>query len=99
MSQFEQHANIKFMFLAQNNILTLPHPPYSPDLAPSEFWLFPMLKMGLRGRRFAVVEDTKENADTRLRTIKKEDFHQCYNNWIDRWNKCVCAGGKYFEGD
>jgi hypothetical protein len=49
--------------------------------------------------RFAAVEDIKENADARLRTIKKEDFHQCYNNWIDRWNKCMCADGKYFEGD
>jgi hypothetical protein len=54
-------------FLAQNNIPIVPHPPYSPDLAPSDFWLFPTLKMGLRGRRFATVEDIKENADARLR--------------------------------
>jgi hypothetical protein len=86
-------------FLARNNILIVPYPPYSPDLAPSDFWLFPTLKMGLRGHRLATVEDIKENADARLRAIKKEDFHQCYNNWIDGWNKCVCADGKYFEGD
>jgi hypothetical protein len=68
----------------------LSHPPYSPDLAPSDFWLFPKLKMGLRGRRFAAVEDIKENADARLHAIK-EDFHQCYSNWIDRCNRCVCV--------
>jgi hypothetical protein len=75
------------------------HIEFSTDLASSDFWLFPMLRIGLRGRRFAAVEDIKENADARLRAIKKEDFHQCYNNWIDRWNKCVCADRKYFEGD
>jgi hypothetical protein len=85
-------------FLAKNNIPIAPHPPYSPDLAPSDFWLFLTLKIGLPGRRFATVEDIKGNADARRRTIKKEDFHQCYN-WIDRWNKCACADGKYFEGD
>jgi hypothetical protein len=78
-------------FLAKNNILIVPHPPCSPDLAPSDFWLFPILKMGLRGRRFSMVKDIKVNVDATLRAIKKEDFHQCYNNWIDRWNKCVCV--------
>jgi hypothetical protein len=93
------HTAMAFqLFLAKNNILIVPHPHYSPDLTPRDFWLFPTLKMGLRGRRFTTVEDIKENADTRLHAIKKEDFHQCYNNWIDRWNKCVCADGKYFEG-
>jgi transposase len=78
-------------FLAKNNIPIVSYPPYSPDLAPSDFWLFATLKMGLRGRRFATVEDMKENADARLRAIKKEDFYQCYNNRIDKWNKYVCV--------
>jgi histone-lysine N-methyltransferase SETMAR len=65
-------------FLARNNIPIVPHPSYSPDLAPSDFWLFLTLKMGRRGRRFATVKDIKENADARLRAIKGEDFHQCY---------------------
>jgi hypothetical protein len=86
-------------FLTKTNIPIVPHIPYSPDPAPRNFWLFPTLKMGLRGRRFATVEDIKENADARLRAIKKDGFHRCYNNWIDRWNKCVCADGKYFESD
>jgi histone-lysine N-methyltransferase SETMAR len=58
-------------FLAKNNISIVPHPPYSPDLAPNDFWLLPTLKMGLQGRRFTTVENSKENADTRLRAIKK----------------------------
>jgi hypothetical protein len=75
-------------FLAKNNIPIVPHPPYSPDLALSDFWLFPTLKIG-RGRHFEMVEDIKENANARLHVIKNDDFHQCYNNWIDRWNKWV----------
>jgi transposase len=58
-------------FLTKNNIPIVSHLPYSPDLAPSDFWLFHMLKVGLRERRFATVEDIKENADARLGAIKK----------------------------
>jgi hypothetical protein len=86
-------------FLDVNNIPIVLHPPYSTDLAPSDFCLYPTLKVGLRGCCFTKVEDIKESTDGRLCAIKKEDFHQCYSNWIDRWNKYVCADGKYFEGD
>jgi histone-lysine N-methyltransferase SETMAR len=58
-------------FLAKKQHSDCAHPPYSPDLAPSDFWPFPSLKMGLRGRRFATVEDIKENADARLRAMTK----------------------------
>jgi histone-lysine N-methyltransferase SETMAR len=50
-------------FLGKINIPIVPPSPYSPDLAPSDFRLFPTLKISLRGRRFATVEDTKENAE------------------------------------
>jgi hypothetical protein len=39
-------------FLAKHSILTLPQPPYSPDLSPSTFFLFPKLKITPKGRRF-----------------------------------------------
>ncbi|GFT94998.1 mariner Mos1 transposase [Trichonephila clavipes] len=39
--------------LQQNNVEILPHPPYSPDLTPCDFWLFPQLKKPLRGKHFA----------------------------------------------
>jgi hypothetical protein len=72
---------------------------YSPDLAPCDFWLFPKLKTGLRSHRFATVDDIKENTEVGLRAIKKDDFKECFKAWEDRWNKCVCAEGRYFEGD
>jgi hypothetical protein len=52
----------------------MPQPPYSPNLAPCDFWLFSKLKMGLRGRRFATVDDIKENAEVGLHAIKKKRF-------------------------
>jgi histone-lysine N-methyltransferase SETMAR len=44
-------------FLANHNMLSLPHPPYSPHLAPAEFFLFPKMTMQLKGRRFHTVAE------------------------------------------
>jgi len=86
-------------FLAERSISVITQPPYSPDLAPSDFWLFPTLKTDLKGMRFATMEDIKSNVTAELRTIPKEAFHQCFQQWQDRWSKCVRAQGSYFEVD
>ena len=39
-------------FLAKDKIVQLRQPPYSPDIAPCDFWMFPKLKMALKGKRF-----------------------------------------------
>jgi hypothetical protein len=44
-------------FMAKKNIPTLPHPPYSPNLAPCDFCLFPKLKSKLKGNKFGTVTD------------------------------------------
>jgi histone-lysine N-methyltransferase SETMAR len=49
-------------FLAEKKISVVPHPPYSPDLAPCDFFLFPRIKIKLKGRRFDDV-DTKNEHD------------------------------------
>jgi len=64
-------------FLAEKSIPFFTQPPYSPDLAPSDFWLFPTLRMGLKGTRFATMED-KSNATAELRKIPKEAFRRCF---------------------
>jgi len=86
-------------FLAEKIISLITQPPYSPDLAPSDFWLFPTLKMGLKRTRFATMEDIKWNATAELRKIPKEAFRRCFQQRQDGWSKCVCAQGSYFEGD
>jgi len=86
-------------FLDEKSIPVITQPPYSPDLAPSDFWLFPSLKMGLKGTGFSNMEDIKSNATAELQKTAKEAFRRCFQQWQDRWSKCVRAQGSYFEGD
>ena len=71
-------------------IKTVPQPPYSPDLTPCDFWLFPKL----RGCRYETIEEMKEVIDT----VTEEDFHGAFQKLLERY-KCIAAGGDYFEGD
>lgn len=86
-------------FLAKHSITQVPQPPYSPDLAPCDFWLFPKLKSPLKGKRFQTVDEIKQNATRRLMDIPKSEFLACFQSWKQRWEKCVRSQGQYFEGD
>ena len=85
--------------MRETGIKTLPHPPYSPDLASCDFWMFPRPKRELRGCRFEDVEEMKEAVTKALDTFTLEDYQQAFKKWLERYNKCVEAGGSYFEGD
>ena len=56
-------------FLTDNNMTVVPHPPYTPDLAPSDFFLFPKLKMKLKGRRFQTMEEIQAQSQAVLNTL------------------------------
>jgi histone-lysine N-methyltransferase SETMAR len=58
-------------FLTQKSITEMQHPPYSPDLAPNNFWLFTKIKCALRGRRLQDTEDIykKKNVTTALKAV------------------------------
>jgi transposase len=86
-------------FLAKKNIPTLPQPPYSPDLAPCDFYLFPKLKSKLKGHHYGTVENIKKIVTDELSTLTENDFQYCYDQWKKRWNHCVTSQGSYFEGD
>ena len=86
-------------FLAKKNIPVLPHPPYSPDLAPCDFYLFPELKSKLKGHHFGKMESTQKIVTDELNTLTENDFQYCYDQWEKRWNHCVTSQGSYFEGD
>jgi len=86
-------------FLAKHRITQVSQPPYSPDLAPCDFWLFPKLKSPLKGRRFQTVDEIKENATKQLMDIPKDAFAECFEKWKERWEKCVRSQEEYFEGD
>ena len=75
-------------------IKTVAQPPYSPDLA-CNFWLFPKL----RGCRYETIEEMKEAVMKVIDTLTQEDFHGTFHKLLERYNKCIAAGGDYFEGD
>ncbi|UYV70805.1 hypothetical protein LAZ67_8000693, partial [Cordylochernes scorpioides] len=60
--------------LAKNNTLMMPQPPYSPDLAPCDFFLFPKLKRPIKGRRYATLDEIKTASKEELKKILKNDF-------------------------
>ena len=86
-------------YLTEMGVKTVPHPPYSPDLAPCDYWMFPRLKEKLRGRRFEDVEEMKEAVTEALDTFTLEDYQRAFKKWLERYNKCIELGGSYFEGD
>ena len=57
-------------------IKTVRHPPYSPDLAPCDFWSFPKLKEKLRGCRYEKIEEMKEAVTKVIDSLTHEDFHE-----------------------
>ncbi|PNF14868.1 hypothetical protein B7P43_G05157 [Cryptotermes secundus] len=69
--------------LTKQDGAVVPHLPYSPDLAPCNFFLFPKMKIKLKGRRF----------------LTKKDFQDAFEKWQKRWDRCMHSQGDYFEGD
>ena len=82
-------------YLSKIGIKTVPHPSYSPNLAPCDFWLFPKL----RGCHYETIEEMKEAVTKVIDTLTQEDFHGAFQKLLKRYNKCIAAGGHYFEED
>jgi len=85
-------------FLAKN-MMVIPHPPYSPDLAPCNFFLFPHMKGQMKGKHSAEVSELKKKMPEVLNNINMEEFQKCFQQWEKYWYKCTESKGEYFEGD
>lgn len=85
-------------YLKENHIEVLPHPPYSPDLSPCDFWLNPYIKSCLRGRRFETRSAVGSALYQCINSISKERFQNAFSEWLARLEKCVQSEGEYFEG-
>ena len=82
-------------YLSKMGIKTLPHPPNSPHIAFCGFSLFPKLK----DCHHDTIEEMKEAVTKVIDTLTQEDFHVALQKLLERYNKCIVAGGDYFEGD
>jgi hypothetical protein len=76
-----------------------PHPPYFPDLAPSNFFLLLKIKLKLKGPRFGTIKEIQAESQIVLDTLKEKDFQETFQTWRRRWEWCLHAGGNYFEVD
>ena len=79
-------------YLTKMGIKIVPQPHYSPDLTPSDFLLFPKL----RGCLYETFEEMKEAVTKVIDTLTQEDFHGSLQRFLERYNKCIAAGGDYF---
>ena len=81
-------------YLTKMGIKTVPHPPYSPDVAPGDFWLFSKLT----GCHYETIEEIKEAVTKVIDMLTQEDFYGASQKLLERY-KCIKAGGDYFERD
>jgi len=84
-------------FLTPQNVTTLYHPPYSTDLFPPDYFLFPKLKMKLQGLHFADVAEIQEAVTDELMKVQKEELSAAFRKLYDRTKSCIYANGAYFE--
>ena len=85
-------------FLASEKVKVLNHPPYSPDLSPCDFFLFPRLKKLLSGNKYTSRSSLGSVIYQCLQQILKEDYLSAFCDWVKRLQKCVSVKGEYIEG-
>jgi histone-lysine N-methyltransferase SETMAR len=73
--------------LGKNLIHTLPQSPYSPDFSPPDFFLFPKLKITLKGRRLQTIEDMTTNVKSELKEIPQTSLEHCFQKWKRLWER------------
>ena len=82
-------------YLTKMGIKTVPHCPYRPDLAPCDFCLIPTLRCCC----YETIEEMKEAVTKVIDILTQEDFHGAFQKLLEWYNKCIAAGGYYFEGN
>jgi len=83
--------------LAAKKVEVLDHPAYSPDLAPCDFYLFPVIKDRLRGIRFESEDEAFEAFSDGVGRLTPDNWKNCIANWFGRMQHCIDVGGEYFE--
>ena len=76
----------------------LPHQPYSPDMSPSAFDLFPKMKKPLREKRFRSIEEVSNEVSRVIRRINNEGDLTGIQDLSKRWTAVIKHKGDYIEG-
>ena len=89
------NAKVVESFIAKTTFERIPHPPYSPDLAPSDFGLFGTVKDYFRGREFESEEEILSAINEFLTSKSKQFFKSLFENWEKRLKRCIELDGDY----
>ena len=84
--------------LATKQISVLERPAYPPDIATSDFFLFPKIKQILKGRHFDDIDDIRINTTEALKAVPTKPFPKLFEGWTRRWHRCIASQDEYFEG-
>ena len=88
-------AKVTTRYMACNGMKRAPHPPYSPDLAPSDFFLFGYIKKKLEGHSFSTKEELLEEVKTILANISIDQLKSVFNEWERRLKIVIHTDGEY----
>ena len=77
----------------------IPHPAYSPDLAPSDFFLFPNLKKDIRGLHSLSDEEVVTAVEEWISGKDRNFFSSGLMALEHRWSKCITLQGNYIENE
>ena len=81
--------------LCKVNFVELNHPAYSPDIAPSDYYLFKNMKAFLRGKNFDSDDEVITTVEEYLRNLDSEFFFNGIKSLYDRWQRVVANEGYY----
>lgn len=84
-------------FLARRQAVTIDHPPYSPDLSPPDYFLFPKLKLKMKGQRYESIEAIEAAVTRELRSVEVEAFEKAFTDLYTRSKRCIEVQGDYVE--
>jgi len=84
-------------FLEKFRFSSAPHPPFSPDLAPSGFYLFGKIKKKLEGRRFRNSDELLDAIIYITAFIPASELQAVFQEWEMRLRKCIELNGEYVD--
>src|SRR5579859_85364 len=90
--------HIKLILLSENKVKILFHPPYNPDLASCDFFLFLKIKKELGGRSFSNIENLSRAVQAITVSITNDKYQNSFQEWKRRLKLCIDVNGEYFEG-
>ncbi len=92
-----QTAKVTLQYLAAKKSMVLPLPPYSPVLAPRDFWLLPKFQEQLRNQTFSTNEDIHLACNQSFTRILPTEFDKTFQKWIKQWERYTEIDSRYFE--